>query len=151
MPNIAVLLKEEITRVARKQIRAELEPLKAAAAQHRKTIASLRVQVTALEKELNALKRRVPGPSTQPARSETVNGRFSARGLRSHRARLGLSAGDYGRLVGVTAQSVYNWEQETSRPRTEQISRIIALRSVGKREVARLLQDIEEQNTQRAE
>lgn len=151
MPNIAALLKEEITRVARKQIRAELEPLKSAAAQHRRTIASLRMQVTALEKELNALKRRPPTTPVQPEGGEAAHGRFSARGLRSHRARLGLSAGDYGRLVGVTAQSVYNWEQETSRPRSEQLARIIALRSAGKREVARLLQELDGQDAQAAE
>jgi hypothetical protein len=44
--------------------------------------------------------------------------------------------------VGVTAQSVYNWEQQSSRPRAEQIARIAALRKMGKRDVMRLLEQI---------
>jgi DNA-binding transcriptional regulator YiaG len=56
--------------------------------------------------------------------------------LQVHRSQLGLSAGGFGRLLGVSAQSVYNWEQEKARPRAERIAKLAALRSVRKREVA---------------
>lgn len=57
------------------------------------------------------------------------------------RARLDLSAEDFGRLVGVSSQSVYNWEQEKSRPRPAQVAAIAAVRTIGKREaLARLAQ-----------
>jgi transcriptional regulator with XRE-family HTH domain len=61
--------------------------------------------------------------------------------MRSQRERLGLSQADFGNLLGVSAQSVYNWEHGETRPRDEQIAKIAALRAVGKREAgARLKQ-----------
>ena len=55
--------------------------------------------------------------------------------------RLGLSADNYGKLIGVTGQTIYSWEQETSRPRTAQLAPIASLRHLGKREAqARLEQ-----------
>ncbi len=67
--------------------------------------------------------------------------RFTAKGLRSQRSRLGLSAADYGKLVGVTGQSIYSWERETSRPRKQQVARIASIRHLGKKEAhARLEQ-----------
>ena len=60
--------------------------------------------------------------------------RFVAKGLKSQRNRLGLSAADYGRLVGVSAQSVYNWELGQASPRADQVKAIPALRGIGKQE-----------------
>ncbi len=50
--------------------------------------------------------------------------RFSAKGLRAQRKRLALSAGNFGRLVGTSAQSVYNWEHEKAVPRAAQVTAI---------------------------
>ena len=48
MPNIASVLKDEILRLARKEVRRELEGLKKASAQYRSDIAALKRQVIAL-------------------------------------------------------------------------------------------------------
>lgn len=67
--------------------------------------------------------------------------RFSAKGLRSHRKRLGISAADYGRLIGVTGQTIYKWERGSARPRKRQLAGLAELRDAGKREAnARLEQ-----------
>lgn len=50
MPNIATALKAEIARVARKEVRSEINVLKKASTQHRSHIANLRRQVEALQK-----------------------------------------------------------------------------------------------------
>jgi DNA-binding XRE family transcriptional regulator len=68
--------------------------------------------------------------------------RFVAKGLRSQRERLGLSATDFGRLVGVSAQSIYSWEHESTRRRAEQTAMLAALRGFGKREIAAPLQQL---------
>jgi transcriptional regulator with XRE-family HTH domain len=57
-----------------------------------------------------------------------------ARGLRSHRDRLGLSAEQYGRLAGVSAQTIYSWERGTSTPRARQRASLAEVRGLGKRE-----------------
>ena len=65
--------------------------------------------------------------------------RFVAKGLRSQRDRLGLSAEGLGKVLGVSAQSVYNWESGKARPRQEQIAKLSHLRKVGKRQVTAFL------------
>lgn len=144
MPNIAGLLKAEIVRLSNKTVRQHLEPVKTASATHRRQIAALKRQMQALERELAKLRRSAGAarPQAEPAAESTKN-RFVAKGLRSLRARLGLSAEEFGKLVGVSAQSVYNWEQERARPRPSQVSAIAALRSVGKREAMARLAELD--------
>jgi DNA-binding transcriptional regulator YiaG len=62
--------------------------------------------------------------------------RFRAAGMAANRKRLGLSAEDFGLLVGATGQSVYSWERGKSKPRAANLVAIAALRGIGKREVA---------------
>ena len=74
--------------------------------------------------------------SEAPKATEVTQTRFvpKGKGLRSHRARLGLSAEEYGRLVGVSAQTIYSWERQTSTPRAAQRASLAAVRGLGKRE-----------------
>lgn len=132
MPNLAAVLKAEIARVARKELRGELEPLKRANANHRALIASLRKRVDDLERELRKARRSSQEPQEQAEEGPAL--RFRAGGLASHRKRLGLSAADFGRLVGVTGQTIYKWEAGQARPRRGQLGAIAAVRSMGRRE-----------------
>lgn len=141
MPNIAAVLKDEIRRLAKKQIKAEISDTKNAVAQYRKDVTALKRQVQAQQREiasLKALDQKRTGQ--QPAAEEPLdNIRFSARSVKSQRNRLKLSAEDYGKLVGVSALTIYHWEQGKSRPRKAQLARLVAIRGIGKREaLARL-------------
>lgn len=135
MPNIGAVLKQEISRLARKEIRGQVGTTKKASASHRRDIAALKRQVAALERMVATLAKR-PAAAV-PAAAIADDGhrtRFSAKGLKSHRAKLGLSAGDYGKLVGVSAQSIYNWETGKAAPRASQRAQVVAVRALGKRE-----------------
>lgn len=107
--------------------------------QHRSTIAALRKKVGQLEKQLR--RAGAAGSRAHPAKDAAVESeqprkvRFSARRLAAHRAKLGISAADYGKLVGVTGQSIYAWEQGKSRPRASQMQALASVRGLGKREV----------------
>src|SRR5262245_40159018 len=152
MPNIASLLKEEISRLSRKEIRTQVDTTRKATTQHRKHIAALKRQVTKLQRQVSVLEQRVlraPPSATAGGKAEQV--RFVAKGLRSQRERLGLSAADYGKLIGVSAQSVYNWERQVASPRAEQLKSIAAFRGIGKREALARLEQIaaKEAKTQR--
>jgi len=144
MPNIASILKTEISRVARKEVRAEIETFKKASAAHRASIAELRRQVSALEKELRRVAKgttRSASVAADPADDKTAGTkrRFSATRLAAHRAKLGLSAASYGQLVGVSGQTIYHWEQGKARPRAAQLENLAAARELGAREVAERL------------
>ena len=137
MPNIAHLLKSEISRVARKEIRGEVQALKKAVGAHRTEIAALKRRALALEQELRRLGRsRVKAVSAEADEAPARSLRFSAKGLASQRKRLGLSAHDCGLLLGVSSQSVYNWEDGKSRPGARHLPALAALRGMGKRQAA---------------
>ncbi len=142
MANFAALLKSEITRLARKELKAQLQPLRKANAAQRHDIAALKRQLTDVQRQLaKAMK---AGPAAGPA-AETGDApaRFSAKGLQSHRARLGLSAGDYGALAGVSAQSIYNWERGKARPRASQVAALAEVRGLGKRAALARLEEVQ--------
>ncbi len=135
MPNIATVLKEEILRLARKEVRKQTQTLKKTSAQYRKDIAEMKRRLSELQRRIGPLQKQVlKGVSAEATEPKTNGVRFTAKGLRSQRQRLGLSAAAYGKLVGVTGQTIYSWEHETSRPRREQVARLAAIRHLGKRE-----------------
>jgi len=146
MPNIASVLRDEITRLARKELRSHTEGLKKASAQHRRDIAALKRQVVKLERQVSRLGGQVITKTPALPDSESaVSVRFTAKGLRSQRQRLGLSAADYGKLAGVTSRSIYNWEQEIACPRQEQSAILATLRGIGKKEALARLRQLSKQ------
>lgn len=141
MPNIAALLKHEVARVARREVRAQTEVQRRASAQYRRDIARLKREVGELSRQVAFLEgQERDRVKTTPPEASTERVRFSARGLKSRREKLGLSAADYGALVGVTAQTIYNWENGKSRPAGEQLAALVALRSLGKREIVKRIE-----------
>lgn len=137
---LASLLKSEFSRLARKEIRAETSSLKKASAQHRSTIAALRREVEALKRQLKAKNR---SERMQAVDEEaTPRHRFRRDGLATHRKTLGLSAADYGRLIGVSSQTIYKWEGAKSRPRSTQLEALAGVRGLGKREAAQRLEQL---------
>jgi DNA-binding transcriptional regulator YiaG len=142
MPNIQTLLKVEIARVARKEMRTELAPLHKATSGYRRQIAALRKQVAALERMVKRQSKSTNAPATDEPDEESAH-RFSAKGVKRHRDRLGLSAAQAGKLLGVSALSVYKWESGKTRPRAAQIEKLAQLRAMGKREAQSRLEELE--------
>ena len=138
MPNIASILRDEISRVARKEVRSETAGLKKAVSAYRAEIAALKRRAQALEQELRRLSKAgtnaTPAAEAEEPSREAL--RFSAKSLAAKRQRLGLTADDCGRLVGASGQSIYNWEAGTVRPRAKHLPAIAALRQLGKKEAA---------------
>ena len=150
MPNIASVLREEISRLARKEIREQTSTLKKTSARYRKDIAEMKRQVSDLQRKVTVLEdQALKDIPSQVKKADAESVRFTAKGLRSQRKRLGLSAADYGRLVGVTGQTIYSWEQEASRPRKQQVAAIAAARNMSKREAQARLEKMGRGKTKR--
>lgn len=136
MPNIASVLKEEILRLARKEVKSETEALKKASAHYRSEIAGLKRRIAALESQLGRLAKKASKTEAKEGQPAAPSGaRFSAKGFASRRQRLGLSAADMGALLGISAQTVYNWESGKTRPRPQQLEAWVAVRAQGKRRI----------------
>ena len=141
MPNIGTVLKDEIARLCRREIRQQVEPLRKASAGYRREIASLKRRVAELERQSATLAKRTTKLAPMAATADPERPmRFVAKGLVSLRTRLGLSAEDFGRLMGVSGQSIYNWEKGRSTPQKKQLAALAALRGLGKREAAARLE-----------
>jgi len=136
MSTLAIALKDEIRRLARKEIRAQTSRTSRAVAQYRREIARLKRQQREHEKKLAFLTAQTRKSIAFPAAAPDLNGsmRFSARSVKAQRRRSGLSAADYAKLVGVSPLTIYNWEHNKSRPRQGQFTSLVALRGLGKRE-----------------
>jgi DNA-binding transcriptional regulator YiaG len=142
MSNVASVLKEEIARVARKEIRRETSSLKKSSTAYRSEIAALKRRVLELELQLRRGGRARQSPPPPAANEDFVSPgtRFSAKSMAAQRRRLRLSAAECGLLVGASAQSIYNWEEGKVRPRARHLPAIYALRNLGRRQANEILE-----------
>jgi len=142
MSNIASVLKKEISRISRKEIKRETATLKKSSTTYRSEIAALKRRVQELERQVRRVgwvgERSVPAAANED--SVLAGTRFSARSMASQRTRLGLSAAECGLLIGASAQSVYNWEEGKAHPRAQHLPAIFALRNLGRRQAKEILE-----------
>jgi DNA-binding transcriptional regulator YiaG len=147
MADLAATLKDEIRRLAKKEIKAQTGATKQAVAQYRREIARLKREMQEQAKKIAFLegreRKRLEKPETDEAL--TQGARFSPRSVKAQRERLGFSAADYARLVGVSPLTIYNWEHGKTRPRQEQLAALVAVRGIGKREALARLELLETQ------
>ena len=138
MPNFASALKEEIRRLARKEAKAMLAPLHKAMRAERKARAALRKQLAASAKAAGrAARAQRTQAAPQEAAGKTRGGRALAEGwrkdtVRSTRKALGLTQGQFAKLVGVSQITVSFWETGRSTPRMAQQTSVLAARELGR-------------------
>ena len=148
MPNIAVTFRQEIIRLARKEIRRETQILRKASAQYRRLIAELKRETKKLQSDV--FRFALQGSSApQVLEADSGKVRFSAKSVIAQRKRLRLSVADYGKLIGVTGHTIYKWEHGTSRPRRAQLTALGSLRNLGKREAITRLEQLREKAPKR--
>ena len=144
MPNIMSALKSEISRLAKKEAKAVVAPVKKASANYRGLIAGLRKQIVALQSEVAGLKKSVPSPSKTVLAKQEPEVRFwiTGPGVKALRKRLGLTQAQFGKLVGVSVPTVVKWEGSTGKAPIRlktAIARLQAIRRMGKKQAAEIL------------
>ena len=161
MASLANALKEEISALARREVRRHTAPTDKAVARCAREIAALKREIQALEHELASAGTPQPGPAVPPKKATgrappsrraaskvsptstsakpSPRSQFSGEALKAHRESLGLSADNYGKLLGVSGLSIYNWEQGKARARKSSVDAWTAIRRIGKREAAQRL------------
>lgn len=138
MSNLAKLMKDEISRIARKESKQAVAPLHKPAADARRTFADLKRRVAVLEKDhkrMAALLAKVPQPEPAVVPTSPKNW-ISGKGVRSLRQKLGLSQEAFAKLVGVTPNAVWIWESKPGmlRLRAKTRAAVMAVRGLGARE-----------------
>ena len=142
MAKIEGAIREAITRGADRRVRRVAVPLRREVHRLRRLIAQLRRDVGPLRvvaAEWQRAARATPF-GAGVSEDEVKAARFSARLIRTLRARLGLSQLALGRLVGVSGAAVMQWERGRASPSAPNRKALVALRTRGRRDVKRLLE-----------
>ncbi len=147
MPNIAEVLKSEIARISRKEVRNAVKKIHAQNSVLKKSVADLKLRVSGLEKDnkrFATLEKRHQEKQIQEVAEDTQNVRLTAKGMRSLRKKLGLTQTELASLLGTSNQSVYNWESKEGALKFRKNTKlaILAIRTIGAREAKRRLADI---------
>jgi DNA-binding transcriptional regulator YiaG len=141
MPNLTSVLRDEICRLARKEIRSDVGVTKRQSAQHRRDIAALKRLAESFERRISFLERQEKKRvRTEKPAAPAEGVRFSPKWLKAHRNKIGLSAADYGELIGVSGLTIYNWEQGKAKPRDKSLAALASIRGLGKREALKRLE-----------
>ena len=144
MPNLSAILSDEIRRLARKEVRAACNPLHSQVRDLKKTLRQQRDTIDSLEKTLRQLNASSANTTDKIASAagleKTTQIRLNPTSIKKHRKRLKLSQGQLGKLLNVSTNTVVRWEAGTSKPRATHHPGIAQLRTMGLREVRKLLE-----------
>lgn len=143
MGKLEGIIKFEIVRLAKREIRKISVPLAKDVRLLKNTVSQLRKTVLALERfaarqESKLKKEKILLEATP---EEVKVSRFSPRLIRSLRKHLGITQKELAILAGVTVGAIHQWESGIFIPRAQKKSVLIALRKLGRREVRELLEE----------
>jgi DNA-binding transcriptional regulator YiaG len=143
MGKLEGMIKSEIVRLAKREIRKVSFPLSRDVRTLKNVVSQLRKSVSTLEKltaqqQEELRKGKIP---LEAPPDEVKKSRFSPRLIRNLRKRLGVTQKEMATLAGVTAGAIYQWEQGLFEPRGKKKSILVALRKVGRRAVKKLLEE----------
>lgn len=145
MPNLALVLKEEIRRLARREVKEDITRLRKDTAVLKRTAADLKRRVAKLEadnKRLVANSAKQRKESAQPVGDESQKARVSAKTIRQLRTKFKMSREQFGKLLGVSSQSIYQWERQEGRLMLRDRTKlaVVEVRRLGAREAQKRLE-----------
>jgi DNA-binding transcriptional regulator YiaG len=145
MAKFEVIIKSEIMRLAKREIRkiavplgSDVRSLKSAVSQLRKAVFALQRITATQQKQLE--KGKTP---LEAAPEEVKMSRFSPRLIRSLRGHLGITQKELAIFTGVTVGAIHQWESGQFKPSMKKKAVMVALRKLGRREVRKLLEEKE--------
>src|SRR4030043_987651 len=140
MTKLESIIKSEIQRLAKHEVRSVYRPL-------RKEVWGLKLKLSNLIKNFSVLNRlakeAAKGKSTEPkweATPEEVKAsRLTPERIRGLRKKLGISQRELGVLVGATTGAVLSWEKGKFKPQGGKKAALVALRKMRRRDVKKML------------
>jgi len=145
MPNIAEVLKQEISRLARKEVKIGCTPLQNQIRELRKTVSAQKQTIAQLEKTISRLATSAADGGKPPQAGENeeeqVKVRLSPASIKRIRNRFKISQGQLAQLLAVSTNTIVRWEAGTSVPRVRYKQALGQLRGLGKREIKKRLEE----------
>ncbi len=138
MANFAQSLKEEITRLSKKEARTAMLPVLAAIQTLRKVNAEQKKKLAELERMFQKYASTLPdirsssdGKAISPGRKT----RLGPGGIIRIRKRLGLDRQTMSRLLDVNPNSIFLWEHGKNNPRQKMREKILSMRDLTRKDV----------------
>lgn len=141
MGKVEGIIRFEIVRLAKREMRKMTIPLGRDVRSLKGTVSQLRKTVSLLEK---FAARQGSGRESEKFRlqatpEEVKSSRFSPRLIRALRKRLGITQKELATLAGVTVGAIYQWEKGIFDPRGDKKATLVGLRRLGRRDVKQIL------------
>ena len=144
MPNVMSCLKQEIIRLARKEMRAALTSLKKDKSAAKRRMALLRRELALLKKELVRQTRvlAIKQDVAAPAADDGKRMRITSKGVKALRRKLRLSQAAFAKLLGVSSLTVFKWEKKAGKVamRSKARAEFLRVRGLGRREAKAALE-----------
>ena len=145
MPNVASVLKEEIIRLSRSEIKKEVDPLKKRIQDLKQTIAQQKKQIATLGKASSQAAKgaeKAPDVALPITEEKSSSARITIASIKAQRKRLKLSQREMGLVVEVSTMTIMRWEQGKASPRGKNRDAFLALRGMGRRSVKKRLEEL---------
>ena len=140
MAKIESIIKSEIQRLAKHEVRSVYRPL-------RKEVWGMKLKLSNLIKNFAILDRlakeiaktKSAEPKLEASPEEVKASRLTPGRIAGLRKKLGISQRDFGILTGASLGAVQSWEKGKFKPQGEKKAALVALRKVRKRDVRKIL------------
>lgn len=145
MPDFTKPLKEEISRLAKKEAKSLFQPLQRDKIKLKRDLTQLKRKVARLErdnKRFRAMNDRAIARKLNKKDQNTKRIWFTGKGVKSMRAKLKLTQAELAKLIDVSTQTIVKWEKTNGKlsiRKKEAKNKLYGLRKLGIREVKRLL------------
>lgn len=145
MGKIESVMKDEIARIARKEIRASVGPLKKEVRRLRTVVSQLTRTVAGLDREaVRSRKDRMEKLGKLSASDDEVKAaRINGKWVQTLREKLNISQSELADLLDISVSGVRTWEYDISKPRGQNRASLVALRKLGRRDVKDMLEEEE--------
>lgn len=141
MGKMEKIIRDEIGRLAKKEIRKFFGPIKKENTELKRKVKKLERRIATLTKTLPEKKKPKKAPIGEVAASEAEvkTARISPKWIRNLRKRLNISQHDLAELMAVSPAAVQSWEQGRSEPRSKNRINLVAIRKLGRRDIKKAL------------
>lgn len=143
MGKVEGIIKSEIVRLAKREMKKSFVPLNRDVRSLKITMSQLRKAVSGLQRFVTQQEKAMKGQKVplEAAPEEVKKARFSPRLMKSLRKHLGVTQREMATLAGVTVGAIYQWEKGMFEPRGEKKKILVALRKLRRREARKVLEE----------
>ncbi len=147
MSNLNLVFRKEVSRIVSRETRSVVDPLIVKVLALKKEIAEQKQMLKVLVENAGLQNRIVSvKDKIKPIPEEDLeNVRIGGKLIKKMRSKFKMTRDVLAKMLGVSQNSVYQWESGRVRPRKQVIARLVALRNMGKKDIRKIVVQLKDQ------